>query len=53
MNPFSHPISAERGDDLLNDAAVDAVSQWKYSPTILNGEPVEVVATVTVNFQLK
>ena len=41
-----------RGHPLLNQAAVDAVRQWKYSPTLLNGEPVPVIATVTVNFLL-
>jgi TonB family protein len=38
------------GHPLLNDAAIDAVKQWKYSPTILNGMPVPVIATVTVVF---
>jgi protein TonB len=28
----------------------DAVKQWKYKPTLLNGEPVAVVTTITVNF---
>jgi len=28
------------------------VKQWKYKPTLLNGEPVEVVTQVTVNFNL-
>jgi len=41
-----------RGHPLLNAAAVAAVSQWKYSPTLLNGEPVPVIATVTVRFVL-
>jgi len=31
---------------------MDAVKQWKYSPTLLNGEPVPVIATVTVIFKL-
>ena len=35
---------------LLIQSAVDAVRQWKYRPTLLNGEPVEVVTTVTVKF---
>ncbi len=39
-----------RGNQLLDKAAVDAVRQWKYSPTVLNGEAVPVIATVTVNF---
>lgn len=38
------------GHPLLIKAAQDAVSQWEYKPTMLNGEPVEVVTTVTVNF---
>ncbi len=38
------------GHPLLIKAAQDAVSQWRYKPTMLNGEPVEVVTTVTVNF---
>jgi len=37
---------------LLNQAAIDAVKQWRYRPYILNGEPVEVDTTVTVNFTL-
>jgi protein TonB len=41
-----------RGIPLLNDAAVDAVRQWLYTPTLLNGVPVPVVMTVTVNFRL-
>jgi protein TonB len=41
-----------RGHPLLNAAAVAAVSQWKYSPTLLNGEPVSVIATVKVRFVL-
>jgi TonB family protein len=34
----------------LEVAAMQAVSQWAYKPTLLNGEPVEVVTTVEVNF---
>jgi protein TonB len=45
-------VKVIRGHPLLNDGAVGAVSQWKYSPTLLNGEPVPVIATVTVNFIL-
>lgn len=40
------------GHPLLVDAAVQAVMQWKYSPTVLSGEPVSVIATVTVIFRL-
>jgi TonB family protein len=37
---------------LLDDAAIDAIRQWKYTPTTLNGVPVPVIMTVTVNFSL-
>lgn len=37
---------------LLDDAALAAVSQWKYTPTTVNGVPVPVVMTVTVNFTI-
>lgn len=37
----------------LDEAAVQAVSQWKYTPTFYNGRPVEVILTVTVQFQLQ
>ena len=35
---------------LLNQAAIDAVKQWKYRPYLLNGQPVEVDTQITVNF---
>jgi TonB family protein len=37
----------------LDQAAIDAVNQWKFEPTLLNGEPVEVEMTVTINFTLQ
>lgn len=40
------------GPPALAEAAIDAVKQWTYKPYLLNGEPVEVHTTVTVNFQL-
>ena len=36
----------------LARAAVEAVSQWRYQPTLLNDEPVEVDTTITVHFTL-
>ena len=36
----------------LDGAALDAVRQWQYTPTLLNGMPVPVIITVTVNFKL-
>jgi periplasmic protein TonB len=38
---------------LLDAAAVDAVRTWRYTPTLLNGVPVAVLMTVTVNFSLQ
>jgi len=35
---------------LLDQAALDAVRQWEYQPSLLNGVPTAVVATVTVKF---
>jgi protein TonB len=40
------------GHPMLTRAAVDAVRQWRYKPTILGGEPVEIETTITVNFIL-
>jgi protein TonB len=39
-------------DARLVATALDAVRIWKYQPTLLNGQPVEVVTTITVDFQL-
>lgn len=41
-----------RSIPLLDEAAVAAVRQWKFSPTLLNGVAVPIVMTVTVNFKL-
>jgi protein TonB len=41
-----------RSVPMLDQAAVDAVRQWKYTPARLNGEIVAVLITVTVNFTL-
>ena len=40
------------GPPLLVKAALDAVSRWRYQPTLLNGEPVEVSTEIDVNFTL-
>ena len=39
-----------RSIPLLDQSALDAVRQWEYTPTLLNGVPVPVVLTVSVNF---
>jgi len=41
-----------RSIPLLDDAALTAVRQWKFTPTLLNGVAVPIVMTVTVNFKL-
>jgi protein TonB len=41
-----------RSIPLLDQAALDAVRQWKFTPTLLNGVAIPVTMTVTVNFEL-
>jgi protein TonB len=45
-------IEVISGHPLLLQAALDAVRQWTYQPTLLNGEPVEVDTTIDVGFSL-
>jgi len=45
-------VRVVRGHPLLTEAAAAAVRQWRYAPTLLSGEPVAVIMTVTVNFRL-
>lgn len=45
-------IKVVKGHPLLRESAVDAVRQWIYSPTLLNGEPMAVVTEISVNFKL-
>ena len=42
-----------QGDERLEAAALLVVAQWKYEPALLDGVPVPIVMTVTVNFDLK
>ena len=42
-----------RSIPLLDDAAKAAVEQWEFTPTLLNGQPIAVVMTTTVNFTLQ
>lgn len=42
--------TAETGHPLLRSAAVEAVRQWRFTPTLLNGQPVKVSGSVTVDF---
>jgi protein TonB len=42
-----------RSNPLLDAAALDAVRQWEFTPTLLNGSAVAVIMTVTVDFRLR
>jgi protein TonB len=46
-------VKVLRSVPMLDQAAIDAVRQWEFTPTRLNGVPVPVVMTVTVNFTLR
>ncbi len=45
-------LALVHGHPLLVNAARDAILKWQYRPTLLNGQPVEVLTTITVNFTL-
>jgi periplasmic protein TonB len=46
-------VTVVQGIPLLNQAAMEAVKQWVYTPTLKDGVPVPVILTVTVKFGLK
>jgi len=52
IDPSGHVVDSRviSGHPLLNDAALNAVRQWRYTATRLNGVPVAVLMTVTVRF---
>jgi protein TonB len=45
-------VKACSGHPMLIPAAIEAVKQWKYQPTMLNDQPVTVVTEIDVNFTL-
>ena len=51
--PLSLRIMNNDIDPELARAAIEAVSQWRYRPTLLNGEPIEIDTTIMVNFSLE
>jgi len=55
IGPDGHVTNARvlRSIPLLDQAAMDAVLQWEYQPTLLNGRPVPVLITATINFTLQ
>jgi protein TonB len=51
--PLSLRVMNNEVDPELARSAVESVSQWRYRPTLLNGEPIEVDTTIMVNFSLQ
>ena len=45
-------VSVLEGEPVLADAAIAAVKQWEYKPVLHDGEPVEAITQITVNFVL-
>jgi TonB family protein len=46
-------VTKSSGNTALDEAAMASVKQWLYSPTLLNGEPVETMTTASIAFQLE
>ena len=42
-----------KSEPLLDGAALEAVRRWRYTPTMLNNEPVPILMTITVRFSLR
>ena len=51
--PLSLRVMNAQVDPDLARSAVEAVSQWRYTPTLLNGEPIEIDTTIDVNYSLQ
>lgn len=49
--PLSLKVISSPDPD-LSKSAIEAVKQWRYKPTLLNGDPIEVVTTIAVRFHL-
>jgi protein TonB len=50
--PTSLKVLKNPGNEEFVTAALNAVGQWRYQPTLLNGEPIEVLTTIQVDFKL-
>jgi protein TonB len=46
-------VRVAQSSPLLDQAAIDAVRRWQYSPSVLHGQPVEVLMTITITFKLQ
>jgi TonB family protein len=55
IGPDGHVEDARvlRSIPLLDQAAIEAVNQWEFTPTLMNGQAVPIIMTVTVNFTLQ
>ena len=51
--PLSLRVVNDQVDPDLARAAIESVSKWRYTPTLLNGDPIEVDTTIEVNFTLQ
>ena len=51
--PRSMSFKVLRSVALLDSAAVEAVRQWRFTPTLLNGVPVQIILVVTIAFTLR
>jgi outer membrane biosynthesis protein TonB len=47
-----HVLNDDEVDPHMAQAAVEAVRQWRYQPSKLDGEPIEVTTTINVAFHL-
>ena len=52
LRPHVTDARVLRSKPFLDDAALAALRQWRYTPTLLNGLPVRVLMTITFNFKL-
>jgi len=50
---YVRAVKVLRGHPLFDEAAIEAVKQWRYQPLLLNGEPTGFILTVTLNFNLQ
>lgn len=49
---FVDRVHVLEGNPHLRSAAAEAVQKWRFKPYLLNGQPVEVATTITVDFEL-
>jgi protein TonB len=52
VNGYVKTARVLTANQILEEAALDAVRQWRYQPLLLNGEPTEFILTVTITFNL-